>query len=70
MDAEKAYSEVPAAHRSMNRCWSAGWQKEKYRQDVHPDAVAIVPSETSWHGGLEAYARGLTFLSLRRILPV
>jgi len=28
----------------MNRCWTELWDEPEFRQYIHPDAVAIVPS--------------------------
>jgi hypothetical protein len=30
--------------KAMNRCWTALWNEAAFRQYIHPDAVAIVPT--------------------------
>jgi hypothetical protein len=35
--------------REMNRCWTEGWNEDKFRQYIHADVVAIVPTAPgSW----------------------
>lgn len=58
MDAKKVSGEVIATLRAMNRSWTEGWHEEEFRQYIHPDAVAIVPSEPGRLEGREAYVAG------------
>jgi ketosteroid isomerase-like protein len=44
--------------RVMNRCWTEGWSEEKFRQYIHTDAVAIVPTTPGRLEGKEAYVAG------------
>jgi ketosteroid isomerase-like protein len=44
--------------REMNRCWTEGWNEDKFRQYIHPDAVAIVPTAPGRLEGKEAYVAG------------
>jgi hypothetical protein len=44
--------------RAMNRCWTSGWNEEQFRQYIHPDAVAIVPTAAGRLEGQDAYVAG------------
>jgi ketosteroid isomerase-like protein len=44
--------------RSMNRCWTAGWNEPAFRHYLHPDAVAIVPTGPGRLEGQDAYVAG------------
>ena len=44
--------------RDMNRCWTAGWYEEQFRHNIHPDAVAIVPTTPGRLEGRDAYVAG------------
>jgi ketosteroid isomerase-like protein len=44
--------------REMNRCWIEGWNEEKFRQYIHSDVVAIVPTAPLRLEGKEAYVAG------------
>jgi hypothetical protein len=44
--------------REMNRCWTEGWNEEKFRQYIHTDVVAIVPTAPGRLEGKEAYVAG------------
>lgn len=44
--------------KAMNRCWTEGWHEEKFRQYIHPDAVAIVPGTPGRLEGQDAYVAG------------
>ncbi len=44
--------------KSMNRCWTAGWDEPAFRQYIHPDAVAIVPTTPGRLEGQDAYVAG------------
>lgn len=58
MDTEKVTNEIINTLRAMNRCWTEGWQEEKFRQYIHPDAVAIVPVTPGRLEGQDAYVAG------------
>lgn len=58
MDEPKVTNEILAVIRSMNRNWTEGWHEEEFRQFIHPDAVAIVPSAPGRLEGREAYVAG------------
>ena len=42
----------------MNRCWTASWSEAAFRQYIHPDAVAIVPTTPGRLEGQDAYVAG------------
>jgi Domain of unknown function (DUF4440) len=44
--------------KAMNRCWTASWDESAFRQYIHPDAVAIVPTTPGRLEGQEAYVAG------------
>ena len=44
--------------KAMNRCWTASWNEMAFRQYIHPDAVAIVPTTPGRLEGREAYVAG------------
>jgi hypothetical protein len=44
--------------REMNRCWTAGWHEEQFRQYLHPGAVAIVPATPGRLEGRDACVAG------------
>lgn len=44
--------------KAMNRCWTAGWNEKLFRQYIHPDAVAIVPTTSGRLEGQDAYVAG------------
>ena len=44
--------------KEMNRCWTAGWHEEQFREYIHPDAVAIVPTTPGRLEGRDAYVAG------------
>ncbi|MDD1690973.1 MAG: nuclear transport factor 2 family protein [Methanoregula sp.] len=58
MDTEKITNEILASVRAMNACWTEGWHEEQFRQYIHTDAVAIVPSGPGRLEGREAYVAG------------
>ena len=51
-------SEIITFIREMNRCWTAGWHEEQFRQYIHPEAVAIVPTTPGRLEGRDAYVAG------------
>ena len=58
MDTQNHADEILATIRAMNRCWTEGWHEEQFRQYIHQEAVAIVPSEPGRLEGREAYVAG------------
>jgi ketosteroid isomerase-like protein len=58
MEMTKHREEVIATIRAMNRCWTEGWNEAQFRQYIHPDAVAIVPTTSGRLEGQEAYVAG------------
>jgi len=44
--------------KEMNRCWTAGWHEEQFRQYIHPSVVAIVPTTPGRLEGRDAYVAG------------
>ena len=49
---------VLATIRDMNCAWTTGWHEDEFRQYIHPDAVAIVPSAQGRLDGRDAYVAG------------
>jgi methionine salvage enolase-phosphatase E1 len=58
MDRQKITDDILATVRAMNRCWTAGWHEEEFRQYIHPDAVAIVSATPGRLEGRDAYVAG------------
>jgi uncharacterized protein (TIGR02246 family) len=57
----KEYSEIHAIEkiiREMNRSWAEAWDEKKFREYIHPDAIAIVPSIPGRLEGRDAYVAG------------
>jgi ketosteroid isomerase-like protein len=50
--------EIIETLRAMNRCWTESWDEPAFRQYIHPDAVAIVPTTPGRVEGKEAYVAG------------
>jgi len=44
--------------RDMNRCWTETWDEKGFREYIHPDAVAIVPTLPGRLLGQDAYVAG------------
>ncbi|MDO9324630.1 MAG: nuclear transport factor 2 family protein [Methanoregula sp.] len=44
--------------REMNRCWTETWDETQFREYIHPDAVAIVPTSPGCLEGRDAYVAG------------
>jgi ketosteroid isomerase-like protein len=44
--------------REMNRCWTEGWYEDRFRQFIHKDAVAFVPTVPGRLEGQEDYIAG------------
>jgi len=58
MTAGEESEDVIATIRAMNRCWTEGWHEDEFRQYLHPDVVAIVPTTPGRLEGREAYVVG------------
>lgn len=58
MDDSGRIREIETMIREMNRCWTSGWHEEQFRQYIHPDAVAIVPTWPRRLFGRDAYVAG------------
>ena len=58
MDTKKITDDIVATLHAMNMCWTAGWHEEEFRQYIHPDAVAIVPTTPGRLEGRDAYVAG------------
>jgi len=58
MDKNQEHSEIEAFIRAMNRVWTEAWDENKFRQYIHPDAVAIVPTTPGRLEGRDAYVAG------------
>jgi hypothetical protein len=65
MDNPAHTQEIMDTLKDMNRCWTASWNEPAFRQFLHPQAVAIVPTTpgrlegqdacvTGWRGFCEA----------------
>jgi len=58
MDTTRQVQGIEAMIREMNRCWTAGWHEEQFRQYIHPDAVAVVPTTPGRLEGRDAFVAG------------
>lgn len=58
MDEKKRTDEVIGTIREMNRCWTGTWNEKEFREYIHPDAVAIVPTTPGRLEGRDAYVAG------------
>ena len=58
MDNTANTREIVDTLRAMNRCWTASWNEPAFRQYIHPDAVAIVPTTPGRLEGQDAYVAG------------
>lgn len=58
MDNRAISQKIVESVRAMNRCWTASWNEPAFRQYIHPDAVAIVPTTPGRLEGKEAYVAG------------
>ena len=58
MDDTVRIREIETRVREMNRYWTAGWHEEQFRQYIHPEAVAIVPTTPGRLEGRDAYVAG------------
>ncbi len=58
MDQSAEFHTIETTVREMNRCWAQTWDEKKFREYIHPDAVAIVPSVPGRLEGRDAYVAG------------
>ena len=58
MDNRAISQKIVESVKAMNRCWTASWNEPAFRQYIHPDAVAIVPTTPGRLEGKEAYVAG------------
>lgn len=58
MDTETITTDILATIRDMNRAWTTGWHEEEFRQYIHKDVVAVVPSVPGRLEGRDAYVAG------------
>jgi ketosteroid isomerase-like protein len=58
MEYNEQENEVVCILRTMNRCWTETWDEAEFRQYIHPEAVAIVPTTPGRLDGREAYVTG------------
>lgn len=58
MDTTSQTETIKDTIKSMNRCWTSGWDELAFRQYIHPDAVAIVPTSPGCLEGQDAYVAG------------
>ena len=50
--------EIESTIREMNRCWTETWDEARFREYIHPEAVAIVPTTPGCLEGRDAYVAG------------
>lgn len=58
METHQHNEDVIATIQAMNRCWTEGWHEDEFRQHLHPDVVAIVPTTPGRLEGRDAYVAG------------
>lgn len=58
MDPSTEIHLIETTIREMNKCWTASWNEPAFREYIHPDAVAIVPTTPGRLEGKEAYVAG------------
>jgi ketosteroid isomerase-like protein len=58
MDTAAQVRQIEETLRSMNRCWTKTWDEPAFRDFIHPDAVAIVPTTPGRLEGRDAYVAG------------
>jgi hypothetical protein len=63
MDEKKRTIEVIETIRAMNQCWTGIWNEKEFREYIHPDAVAIVPTTPGRIEGQDAYIAGWRFFA-------
>ncbi|MEI7857635.1 MAG: nuclear transport factor 2 family protein [Methanomicrobiales archaeon] len=58
MDTATEIHRIETMIREMNRCWTETWNEAKFREYIHPEAVAIVPTTPGCLEGRDAYVAG------------
>ena len=58
MDQTSKIQAIESTIREMNRCWTETWSETRFREYIHPDAVAIVPTIPGRLEGRDAYVAG------------
>jgi ketosteroid isomerase-like protein len=58
MDQPDEIHAIETTLREMNRCWTERWDETRFKEYIHPDAVAIVPTITGRLEGRDAYVAG------------
>lgn len=58
MDDDARVREIERTIREMNRCWTESWNEEEFRNYIHPEAVAIVPTVPGRLEGKNQYVAG------------
>ncbi len=58
MDTETITADILVMIRAMNQAWTTGWHEEDFRQYIHENAVAVVPSAPGRLEGRDAYVAG------------
>jgi ketosteroid isomerase-like protein len=58
MDQTAEIHAIETTIREMNRCWTETWDEPRFREYIHPDAVAVVPTIPGRLLGRDAYVSG------------
>jgi ketosteroid isomerase-like protein len=58
MDQSAEMHAIETTIREMNKCWTESWDETRFRDYIHPDAVAIVPATPGVLEGRDAYVAG------------
>ena len=58
LDLTAEIHKIESTIREMNRCWTEKWDEARFREYIHPDAVAIVPTTSGRLEGQDAYVSG------------
>jgi ketosteroid isomerase-like protein len=58
MDQSAEMQAIETTIREMNRCWTESWDETRFREYIHPEAVAIVPTTPGVLEGRDAYVAG------------
>ncbi len=58
MDQSAEMHTIKTTIREMNRCWTESWDEARFREYIHPEAVAIVPTTPGVLDGRDAYVAG------------
>ena len=55
---QQTAGDIIAMVREMNRTWTEVWDEKKFREYIHPDAVAIAPTTPGRLVGRDQYVAG------------